>query len=233
MAPESLAKKKVLAVIPARGGSKGLPGKNLRPLHGQPLLYWTLEAARKSKLLDLVVLSSEDPDIIAAARAIGLEVPFTRPAELSRDETPGIEPLLHAVRALPGYDYLVTLQPTSPLRTAADIDACVAHCVIRGATSSVSVSPARENPAWTYSLEAGDRLVPVSSETAARRQDLPARYVLNGAVYVTSIAYLLAERKLISPDCVGHPMPRERSVDIDDAFDFVVAEALLTAPLRC
>jgi N-acylneuraminate cytidylyltransferase len=137
---------KVLAIIPARGGSKGLLGKNIRPLGEKPLLAWTIETARQSRYIDRLVLSSEDAEIIRIARAWDCEVPFVRPAELSRDETPGILPILHALARLPGYDLVVKLQPTSPLRSADDIDACIERCSRSDVPACVSVVEPVQSP---------------------------------------------------------------------------------------
>ncbi len=114
--------KKILAVIPARGGSKGVPRKNIRDLAGKPLIAWTIEAAKKSKYIDRLILSSEDPEIIAVAKSYGCEVPFVRKIELAQDDTPGIEVVLDAVQRCLGYTHVLLLQPTSPFRTHKHID---------------------------------------------------------------------------------------------------------------
>ena len=117
--------KKVLAVIPARGGSNGVPRKNIIDVGGKPLIAWTIEEARKSKYIDRLILSSDDREIIEIAKRWGCEVPFEQPAEMARDGTPGIAPVLHAIEMLPDYDYVVLLQPTSPLRQVEDVDGCI------------------------------------------------------------------------------------------------------------
>jgi CMP-N,N'-diacetyllegionaminic acid synthase len=218
----------VLGIIPARGGSKGVPGKNIRPIAGKPLLAWTILAAQASEYIDRLVLSSEDEAIIESARAWGCEVPFVRPAELATDDAPGTAPVLHALNMLPGYDYAVLLQPTSPLRTAEDIDACVALCAGTGAPAVVSVTRSSKHPAWMYELEDG-RLRPVLEHGPAskRRQDLREVYALNGAVYVIAVSEFLANPTILGADTRAYPMPEERSVDIDTALDFSIAEFLL------
>jgi N-acylneuraminate cytidylyltransferase len=219
----------VLAVIPARGGSKGLPRKNIRPLAGKPLLAWTIEAARKSRYLDRVVLSSDDEEIMRIAREWQCEVPFSRPGELATDAAPGIAPVLHAIGELPGFALVVLLQPTSPLRDASDIDACIEACVERNAPACVSVSPAEESPYWMYTLDSGRALHPVigAGVLPPRRQDLPPAYSLNGAVYVARTGWLKTNREFIGAGTVAHVMPLERSVDIDDARDLEYAEYLI------
>ncbi len=217
---------KVLAVIPARGGSKGVPRKNIRVVAGRPLIAWTIEEARKSKYIDRLVVSSDDAEIIEVARSWGCEAPFVRPAELSQDESPGIDPVLHALDMLPGYDWLVLLQTTSPLRTAADIDGCIARCVEAGANACVTVAPAEQSPYWMYTLGAGGRmqaLLPARAEVA-RRQDLPPAYLLNGAVYVARCEWLRRHGTFVNEETVGFVMPQERSLDIDTERDLQILD---------
>ncbi|MBS0366244.1 MAG: acylneuraminate cytidylyltransferase family protein [Proteobacteria bacterium] len=212
----------VLALIPARGGSKGLPGKNILQARGRPLLAWSVAAAQASRFIDRVVLSSEDEAIMAAARACGCEVPFQRPNELASDATPTIDVVLHALDALPGYDVVILLQPTSPLRTAADIDAACERFVASGASACVSVSRAEQSPYWMFRLVANNALVPIIEAPleTTRRQDLPEVYVLNGAIYVADAALLRQTRTFLTRDTVAHVMPTERSLDIDTESDF-------------
>ncbi|RMD88199.1 MAG: acylneuraminate cytidylyltransferase family protein [Alphaproteobacteria bacterium] len=218
---------RILAMIPARGGSKGVPGKNTRPLGGRPLIAWTIAAARQSRLVDRLVLSSEDSEIIRVAREWGCEAPFVRPPALARDDTPGIEPVRHCVGALPGYDYVVVLQPTSPFRTAEDIDGAITACVRAGADSLVSVSEVWQHPAWMYTREADGRLSPLLSDAApARRQDLSPVFALNGAIYVLRCAWLATCQRIIGSETIGYVMDRRRAIDIDTALDFTIAEAL-------
>lgn len=218
----------VLGVIPARGGSKGVPGKNIRLIGGKPLIAWTIEEARKSQHLDRLILSSDDEEIMRVAREWGLEVPFRRPAELAHDDTPGIEPVLHALQELPGYDYVVQLQPTSPLRTAQDIDETLARCVAAGAPACVSLTRCAENPAWMFQMNGKGELKPVLPDYAwcVRRQQLPVFYRLNGAVYVARTEWIQVTRSFIGKETVGFEMPAERSLDIDSESDF---QALLGA----
>ena len=226
--------KRVLGLIPARGGSKGIPRKNTIPLAGKPLLAWTIEDARKAKSLDRLVLSSDDAEIIAEAKRWGCDVPFVRPAELAQDTTPGIDPVLHALQELPGFDYVVLLQPTSPLRTAEDIEATIGRCAAAGAPACVSVTANKEHPALTFKLGAGDALIPLlpESERKATRQDYPQVYRLSGAVYVARTEWLLQTRTFVTSETVAYVVPAERSVDVDDTMDLLLAETLLTRRLR-
>lgn len=223
----------VLALIPARGGSKGLPGKNVADVGGLPMVAWSVRAALASRHIDACVLSSDDPAIIAAARAEGCEIPFVRPAELATDEAGTLPVLRHAVDHLAAsgrrYDYVVLLQATSPLRTADDVDAALQLCHARQAPACVSVSRVEKAPAWMFSLDHEGHLVPVLGEvsTAPRRQDLPPVVVLNGAIYVARTEWVLAHDGFLGPDTVAYEMPRFRSIDIDDEVDLATCRALL------
>jgi CMP-N,N'-diacetyllegionaminic acid synthase len=218
----------VIAVIPARGGSKGIPGKNIREVAGKPLIAWTILAARASRHIDRLILSSNDEKIIEVARQWGCEVPFVRPAELATDEAPGTAPLVHALEAVPGFDYAVLLQPTSPLRVAEDIDACIALCAEMEAPSVVSVTRSEKHPAWMYELDEG-RLRPVTGQVpeSTRRQDLRPVYSLNGAVYVVATEPFGLHSAILTEQTIGYPMPAERSIDIDTPLDLEIADFLL------
>lgn len=218
----------VLGVVTARGGSKGLPRKNVLPLAGKPLIQWTLEAAAAATSLTRTIVSTDDPEIREVARAAGGDVPFLRPAELADDGATSVDVLLHALDAVGGdFGVVVLLQPTSPLRTAADIDAAVARCAA-GAPSCVSVTPSAKNPFWMYHLAEDDRMVPVvrREQAVLQRQALPPVHVLNGAVYAVAVPWLRARRALLGEETVGIVMPPERSVDIDTAFDLELAAFL-------
>ncbi len=222
-----IAGRSVLAVIPARGGSKGIPGKNIRDVAGKPLIAWTILAARASRHIDRLILSSDDPEIIEVAREWGCEVPFVRPAELATDEAPGTAPLIHALEVVQGFDYAVVLQPTSPLRAAEDIDACVALCAETGAPSVVSVARSEKHPAWMYELDEG-RMRPVLGQVpGSRRQDMNAVYSLNGAVYVIAAEAFRLHPVILTDRTLGYPMPAERSIDIDTPLDLEIADFLL------
>ncbi len=211
----------VLGVILARGGSKGLPRKNVRDLAGKPLIAWTIEAGHESEYIDRLILSSDDADIIAVAEEYGCEVPFQRPSELARDDTPSMDALLHAMNQLPSYDYITLLQPTSPLRTASDIDATIKTCVKHRAPACVTVTEADKPPQWMYTLREGHRLEPVlgRDETVYRRQDAPDTYVLNGAVFVARSGWLRRRETFHGDETVAYVMPSERSADVDTELD--------------
>lgn len=220
----------MLALIPARAGSKGIPRKNTVDLHGKPLIAWTIEAAKGASGVDRVVVTTDDPEIAAISRSWGAEVPFLRPAELSGDDTPGIEPVIHAISLLPNYDWILLLQPTSPLRTAQDIEAIVELAEDRNAPSAVSVCEASSHPYWAYFVDTSDHLTPlVSVPLPARRQDLPCAYTLNGALYLAKRDWLLENRTFVTAETVGYVMPLQRSVDIDTPLDWKWAEFLMEA----
>jgi N-acylneuraminate cytidylyltransferase len=224
-----IGRQRILALIPARGGSKGLPGKNILPIGGRPLIDWTIAAARGSRYLDRVVLSSDDEAIMSTARRCGCDVPFARPAELATDTTPMIDVVLHALEALPGYELVVLLQPTSPLRTSADIDAACEAIERSDAPACVSVSPVEQSPYWMYRLTSEQRMVPLidTGSQATRRQDLPEVYALNGAVYVARGEWLRKHRTFVTPETVAHVLPRDRAIDIDTAADLEAFQRIL------
>ena len=221
--------KTVLAVIPARGGSKGVPRKNIREVDGKPLLAWTVEEAKKSRYIDRMILSSEDEEIIEIAENYSLEVPFVRPAELAKDETLATDVIMHAIEQVPGYDYIVLLQVTSPLRTAEDIDRCIKMCAARKAKAIISVTEPDKSPYWVYSLDNNGFMRPViqSDFLTKRRQDHPKVYVPNGAIYIAETSCFI-ENKNFAPDMtIAYKMPKERSLDIDTEIDFKILGALL------
>jgi CMP-N,N'-diacetyllegionaminic acid synthase len=227
--------KTFFGIIPARGGSKGVPGKNIREVGGKPLIAWTIQEAKKSRHLDRLILSSEDQEIVETARAWDCEVPFLRPSELARDDTPGVDPVLHAIETLSTkYDYVVLLQPTSPLRKADDIDGCIEHCLRKNAPACISVTRQNKGPYWMFTINTNGRMVNIfdSASSAKRRQDLPEVYALNGAVYVAETDWIAQKRAFISDHTVAYIMPRERSIDIDDQFDMDLFAFLVSSTNR-
>ncbi|MGO4692881.1 acylneuraminate cytidylyltransferase family protein [Paenibacillus sp. 2TAB26] len=223
-------KKKILAVIPARGGSKGLPRKNIINLAQKPLIFWTMEQAIKSKYIDRLILSSDDPEIIEVAKSYGCEVPFIRPKHLSLDTTPGIAPVLHAIEKLPDYDYVVLLQPTSPLRLADDIDGCIERIIETGAPACVSVAKVDKSPYWMYTLGENNHmqlLIP-QNDIPARRQDLSDVFMVNGAVYVAETRWLIKNKSFLKDNTVAFVMPKNRSHDIDTEDDLFLCESLMS-----
>lgn len=235
----SLLKKapRVLGVIPARGGSKGVPRKNIRSLCGKPLLQYTAEAALAARGLSQVILSTEDEQIAAVGLSCGLEVPFLRPAELARDDTPMLPVIQHAVSQMENiserFDAVCLLQPTNPLRRAEDIDACIE--LLNGhdldAVVTILPVPSEYNPHWVF-WKSGNGLLSLSTgeETpVTRRQDLPPAFHREGSVYVTRRHVLMEENSLYGKRLAGYELNPERSVNIDTPEDWEEAERLLQA----
>ena len=217
----------ILAVIPARGGSKGIHKKNLRLVNGESLLALTIKNARASKYIDRIIVSSEDNEILDEAKRVGAEIPFIRPSHLAEDETPGIDPVMHAIEQINQYDYTLLLQVTSPLRAADDIDGCIEHCCQHKAPACVSINETREHPHLMFTINDHQKtLTPLFSiKKAARRQDLPSIYIINGAIYFAKTNWLKSNKTFITNETIGYVMPQERSLDIDSEFDFLILEA--------
>ncbi len=228
---------RVLGIIPARGGSKGIPRKNLKLLHGKALLAYTTESALESKRLSRVILSTDDEEIAETGRALGVEVPFIRPSELANDTSPTFPVVMHAVRQMENdgflFDAICLLQPTNPLRRAEDIDACVELFETSGADSVISVLPVphQYNPKWVYWRDAAGDMVLSTGENSpvSRRQDLPPAFHREGSVYVTRRAVLDSHGDLYGGKVLGYEIEPERSVNVDTKEDWDQAEKMLTA----
>lgn len=220
--------KSILAIIPARGGSKGVPRKNIRDLGGKPLMAWTIEEAKKSKYIDRLILSSEDAEIIDIARKWDCEVPFIRPKELAQDTTAGIDTVLHALTIFPQYQYVILLQVTSPFRTVQDIDDCIEQCIYKDADSCVSVTEADTSPYWMYKLDCNDNLSPlIQNDTPyLRRQDLPKVYSINGALYIAKTECLLQHKTFLNENTLAYKMSEYNSMDIDTEMDLFICQKL-------
>ncbi len=219
--------KNVLGLITARGGSKGVPRKNVRPLCGKPLIAWTIEAARNAPVIDRLILSSDDAEIIEVARAWGCEVPFVRPPELATDSAESLEVVRHALSSTGGdYHYVVLLQPTSPLRTGEDIENCVRLCNTSNVSSCVSVCEVDKTPYWMFKLDARLHLVPLfaAEEIPSSRQAAPQIYVLNGAVFVARVDHIMNGGSFLAPDTLAYVMSRARSIDVDTEEDLALLE---------
>ena len=229
---------RVLGIITARGGSKGIPGKNLKLLGGRPLLDYTVEAANDTPL-DRLIVSTEDPRIADAARALGCEVPFMRPAELARDETPHLPVIQHAVQWMLEHEHyqpeaVVILQPTSPPAIRGRHrrgDCACSSCRARIPWSASTRCPRmRTRCACCASTATGCATLFVTGEPVRsrinRRQDLPQAWVMNGAVYAFRTGVLFAaEPSLYGDRVVAYPMPAERSISIDDLEDWAASRA--------
>lgn len=228
---------RVLGIVPARGGSKGIPGKNVRPLGGKPLLVHTAEAALAARRLSRVVLTTDDERIAEVGRGCGLEVPFLRPAELATDDTPTLPVLQHAVAELERtgdrFDAICLLQPTSPFRGAGDIDGCIELLESADLDAVVSVLPVppEHNPHWVYFRGAGGllRLATGEDQPIPRRQELPPAFHRDGSVYVTRRNVLMEGNSLYGKRLGGYLMQAlagSRSVNLDTPADWERAERL-------
>lgn len=224
--------KTILAIIPARAGSKGIPGKNVIPLCGKPLLAYSIEHAFDSKYIDRVLVSTDGSDIAAIARKYGAEVPFVRPSELATDEAGTIDVLLHAMKYVADegwpFDIVVLLHVTTPLRKPEDIDACIELLHSENADSVFSVAHAYRNPYFNM-VELDERGNPrlVKMGSYVTRQSAPPVYDMNASIYVWQREALEQRPAVIQPRSRVYVMPRERSVDIDDEFDLWIAQQLL------
>ena len=225
----------VLGFVPARAGSKGVSKKNVAPTAGKPLIAYTIETAKSAESLDRIIVSTDSSEIASIALTYGAEVPFLRPKELAQDDTPGIAPILHAIQWLDdreGYrpDYVMVLQPTSPLRTAEDIKAALTLMWERQADAVVSVCPVSHHPYWTKIVTEDGRLVDFLTLEGShvRRQDLPPVYALNGAIYLARRDVLLKERRFYTERTYAYVMPEERSLDIDTIWDLYLVDLVLS-----
>lgn len=227
----------VLAVITARGGSKGIPGKNIKDLGGKPLIAYSIESAKQSKLITHCIVSTDSEEIANVARQYGADVPFIRPAELSTDTAGHLEVMQHAIQFMEQsrgitYDYIVILQPTSPFRLAEDIDNTLEKLIETGADSSLSMVElvGGAHPIKAKRME-GDRVVPycdsLPPEEGLRRQDFPPAYKRSSAVFSMRRATIMEKRKIYGTFVVGHIVPSDRSIDIDEPFDWIKAEYML------
>lgn len=226
---------RVLGIVTARGGSKGIPRKNLVLLAGKPLLQYTAEAAIAAKTLSRVILSTDDPEIAQVGRRCGLDVPFMRPKELAQDDTPTLPVLQHAVCFLEEqgecYDAICLLQPTNPLRKPEHIDACVQLLFEKGVDAVVTVLPVPHeyNPHWVYFMHEDGTLYLSTGEKEPlpRRQLLPPAFHREGSVYVTRRDVLMKQNSLYGEKLLGYVLNPEECVNIDGPEDLAKAEALL------
>lgn len=225
----------IIAIIPARGGSKGIPQKNIKKLGGKPLIAHTIEEALQSKCLDHVFVSTEDPEIAEISKKYGAEV-IDRPPALAKDTSETVDAILHAVEYLENKDVhpciVVLLQPTSPLRNTKDIDAAIKLYQDSECDSVISVCEPDHSPFWCFTFN-GEYLQPLLDQRYrnARRQDLPPVFMPNGAIYVSSPESIRKYEGFYGDQIIPYCMPPERSIDIDKPLDFTIAEALINKEL--
>ncbi len=226
--------KSVLTIIPARGGSKGLLEKNIKKLCGKPLIAWTIEQTKSCSNIDSIVVSTDDREIAEVAKKYGAEVPFMRPPELASDTTTTVDVIFHTIDWFKKHEdyrpeYILLLQPTSPLRTREDIDGAMRILKDKNARAVVSVCETDHHPWWSNTLpENGNMKAFLRPEILnKRRQDLPVFYRLNGAIYLADADYLYECNGFLGSDTFAYKMPKSRSVDIDSDLDFKLASLLL------
>jgi len=225
----------LLAVIPARGGSKGIRRKNIRMLNGKPLVFYTINVANNCDFIGDVVVSTDDEEISSLSIDFGAQVPFIRPSSLATDETPSYDVVKHALLKMESqtnvlYDAVMMLQPTCPLRTVEDIDNSIRIFQSTGADSVVSVVELSDKHPFRMKRLIGDRLINYIDqgfEDMRPRQSLPKVYIRNGAIYVSTRRSFLSSESLVGEDCRAYLMPDSRSVNIDSEVDMLLAEKLL------
>ena len=222
----------MISIIPARGGSKGLPGKNILPLCGKPMIAYTIEAAKQSKYIDRVIVSTDDQNIADIALQYGAEVPFLRPDFLASDTAQAVDNYIYTIERLSKewntpIEEFVVLQPTSPLRIVEDIDGAIEMFMEKKADSVISYTPETHPVRWHKYLDENNAFVDIFDTTIANRQDLKTSYYPNGAVYVFRFS-MIKERKYYTDKSYGFVMPRVRSVDIDYKEDFDYVEFLMS-----
>ncbi|MGN1205618.1 MAG: cytidylyltransferase domain-containing protein [Eubacterium sp.] len=225
-------KKKVLAIIPARGGSKGIPRKNVKAISGKPMIQYTIEAAKECKYIDKVIVSTEDEEIAHISMRAGAIVPFSRPEELATDEAKIIDVVLHAVefyeRKAEHFDIIVLLQPTSPLRNAEDVTRALEYYIRKEQKSMLSVSEVSESPILMRTFGEENKMEKIVSENNdVRGQDTKKYYRVNGAIYINKVSELTHETSFTDNE-MGYVLTREHGIDINEPQDLVVAEYYLS-----
>jgi CMP-N,N'-diacetyllegionaminic acid synthase len=222
-----------IAIIPARGGSKGVPRKNVRMLAGKPLILWTVECALMAERFDRVIVSTDDPEIAEVSMQSGAEVPFLRPRELASDTATSLDVVMHALNWLEQHggvlpSSIMLLQPTSPMREKRDIQDAVDLLRETSSQAVVSVCPSAHPPHWLRKIDAEGRIHSwLPEQIPNRRQDSEAFYQINGSIYLIKQDVLVRERTFLPSDTRALIMPEDRSVDIDTPWDFYLADLIM------
>ncbi|GAB6189623.1 acylneuraminate cytidylyltransferase family protein [Marinitoga arctica] len=225
--------KRFLAIIPARGGSKGIKNKNIIKLNNKPLINYTIEAAKESKIFDEIMVTTDSDKISKIAKECGAKIPFLRPAELSTDTANSKDVILHTlnyyINRNINFDYFMLLQPTSPLRKSEDIINAVELLFKKCANSIVGVCEVEHSPLFSNTLPEDLSLSNFIKEEFKnkRRQDLPKFYRINGAIYISKISHFIKTQDFYSEKSYAYIMPKERSIDIDNYIDLKLAEILM------
>ena len=221
--------KKIIAIIPARGGSKGIKKKNLYNIAGFPLIYWTINEIKKIHFIDKIVLTSDDYDIINYCKSLNCDVPFKRPNILSTDDAKTSDVILDVLKRLPGYDYFILLQPTSPLRTACDIMKAFDKMISSNSKTCISVYKTTVKANWLLRLNNHNNLKPMLNEKyfSSRRQEIDNTYLPNGAIYISETKNFIKNKNFFSNKTSAFVMPKEMSIDIDDIHQMKKCEKIL------
>ncbi len=228
---------RILGLINARGGSKGIPGKNIKDLCGKPLIAWSVETAKKCRSINRVIVSTDDENIAKAARTAGAETPFMRPAELATDTCLQIDVIIHAIEFLEKqgdvYDYICLLQPTCPVRDVQDVEGALKLLVSSGADSVITITPTPHHPMTLYSKSEGEKLAQFveTSKAGVTRQSFPDIFWRTGSVYAFRRENL-RQRSMYGNDLRGYEVPMERCANIDDPLDWDIAELLMKKHLK-
>ena len=224
----------MLAIIPARSGSKGIPFKNIKILHGKPLIVWTIESALKANNVDRIIISTDDEDIANVCKDTGVEIPFMRPKELAKDNSLAIDNYIYTIERLntdfnSNYKEFIVLLPTSPLRNSIDIDGAIELFYKKKADSVISCVEMSHVPLWAKKICKNGKIenyfnIEIDNKN---RQDFEKAYIPNGAIYVLKYSLLKEKYSYYSENTYPYIMPRERSIDIDDLLDFKFVEFLM------
>jgi len=234
-------KKRILGLIPARGGSKGLPGKNIRPLNGKPLIAWTIQQASQSKYLDRTIISTDDPKIAQIARSCAGDVPFLRPKKLASDRSPTIDTVTHAVEFLKtkgeSFDFLALLEPTSPLRARDDLDKAIKILIDQQEKFDCLVSLGQvhlEHPRIMKKMDNGyvASYMPSNAQKVKRRQDLEIVYFPYGVIYLSKIETLLKTGSFYQQKQIPYFIERWQGYEVDDLYDFLCIEAVMRLAIQ-
>jgi CMP-N,N'-diacetyllegionaminic acid synthase len=228
---------KILGLIPARGSSKGIPGKNIKLLGGKPLIQYTIEAGLKSQAIDRLIVSTDSPEIAKVAKACGSEVPFLRPGDLAADKSPTLGVIIHALEFFMKtgveFDAVCLLQPTSPFRSPEDIENAIRTFIKNETDSLISVIPVphQYNPHWVFEPAENGKLQIATGEKEiiTRRQELPPAYIRNGSIYLTKTEVILNKKSLYGDSISYYEMSTEKHVNLDTLKDWEEAVSLISA----
>lgn len=227
--------KTFLGIVPARGGSKGLPGKNIKELCGKPLIAWSIESGLKSKYLDEVIVTTDSKDIANIAKQYGASVPFLRPDVLANDTATSFDAIKHTIEFYKNemkkeFDYIVLLEPTSPLREARDIDIAIEQLFNSNADSIVGICKTEDqNPAFLVFKNEKDFISGYENHDmkVLRRQDIKDVYFFEGTIYISKTDVLLNKKTFYHENTIGYVVPKYKSLEIDDIDDFIMVEAIM------